>query len=726
MKRIISITLTLILMMMSVSVAMAEDIQMNATLEFTTDPMTLNLSEPGEFTVFYSIDNKSLSTRINADVNYSLKDDEGNVLWSEDTVITVSAGGTKRFQCTGVVSKYGVHTFSVYIKNKNTGEILTGETAVSLSKPVLNLNSSTGVSAHFAWNSNPNSTIPYLRKMGTEFVRDEIYWKDYEKEKGVYKMPEKADDYVNKLVENGLEPLIILDFGNILYTETENSYPETDEQILAYGNYVYNLVKDLKGRVTYFEVWNEMNLQGVEKGKIYAKMLKTAYERAKQANPDCKIVGPVTAGISESFFRYMKQEVPDIANYMDVLSYHEYGYTKTPEDADYEGTLRYCTDTLRTYFGADKEIWLTEMGWAEHYEELTERQTAMYTVRQFLNNTVEDLADKMFVYCWINHQYHASVYEANLGLLNGDLSAKRGYVALAAMNHFVGNLTLDKRVIDAEDNYIYTYKNGESEEITVLYNVNDDAKTVTVLPAFENSALYDMYGNKIADLSGSNEYTVGVNGAPKYIVSRKSSVVMNYKTNTAEIFGQIKTANAGEQIMIYVTNPGVERESVLTEENLVYVEQGTVGNNGIYEFSFPMNKEAGIYNIYVGYRGNDTLTGPVELMVKRDISGVTGIYNGEKKIESISDILENESVVVAKGIVDNKFNVNFEGVLYAVGMKENRVSWVESLGSEISGYGEHTIKIGLDKKLVADSDEIKLYLWTDNQIPVAEHITVIK
>lgn len=726
MKRIISIILTVILMTVSVQWVLAEDVAMNATLTFTSEPMDLNLSAPGEFTVCYSIDNKSLTTRINADVNYTLTDEDANVLWSDEAAITVSAGGTKKVQCTGAVSKYGVHTFTVYIKDKNTGEVLTGETEVSLSKQVLNLNSSAGISAHFAWGSNPNSTIPYLRKMGSGFVRDEIYWKDYEKEKGVYKLPEKADDYVNKLVENGIEPLIILDFGNTLYTETENAYPETDEQILAYGNYVYNLVKDLKGRVTYFEVWNEMNLQGVEKGTTYAKMLKTAYERAKQANPDCKIVGPVTAGISQSFFRYMKQEVPDIANYMDVLSYHEYGYTKTPEDADYEGTLRYCTDTLRTYFGADKEIWLTEMGWAEHYEELTERQTAMYTVRQFLNNTVEDLAEKMFVYCWINHQNHTSVYEANLGLLNGNLSAKRGYVAMAAMNYFVGNLTLDNRVIDSADNYIYTYKNGESEEVTVLYNVNDDAKTVTVSPAYDNSVLYDMYGNKIADLSGSDEYTVGINGAPKYVVSRKSAVVMNYKTNTAEIFGQIDTGRIGEQIMIYVTNPGITKESVLIEENLVYVEQGTVGDGGIYEFSFPMNKDAGLYNIYVGYKGNDELIGPVELMVKRDISGTTGVFAGEDEVSSISGILSNESEVVAKGIVDNKFNVNFEGVLYAVGMKENRVAWVDSLNKSISGFGEHEIEIGLDKKLVADSDEIKLYLWTDNQVPVSEQVTTIK
>ena len=58
----------------------------------------------------------------------------------------------------------------------------------------------------------------------------------------------------------------------------------------------------LKGKVTYFEVWNELNLQGADKGKIYAKMLKTAYIRAKEANPDCKIIGPVTAGVNNSFF----------------------------------------------------------------------------------------------------------------------------------------------------------------------------------------------------------------------------------------------------------------------------------------------------------------------------------------------------------------------------------------------------------------------------------------
>jgi len=330
MKRLLCIIICAILVVCAPATIMAEE-ALNATISVVSGGMELNLTSPGEFNVIYSIDNKSMTNRITATASYTLTDSNGDVLWSGQDDVLVSAGGTKSFKVTGDVSKYGVHTLEILIKDKNSDTAISTNKEISLSRSNIKLNEIAGVSAHFAWNTNPNSTIPYIRDMGVKFVRDEIYWKDYELQKGVYKLPQKADDYVNKLVENGLEPLIILDFGNAIYTADDNAFPQTDEQIEAYGNYVYNLVKDLKGRAKYFEVWNEMNLKGTEHGGTYAKMLKTAYSRAKEANPQCVIIGPVTAGTSRTFFANMKMAVSNIADYVDIASFHEYyAYLRKP------------------------------------------------------------------------------------------------------------------------------------------------------------------------------------------------------------------------------------------------------------------------------------------------------------------------------------------------------------------------------------------------------------
>lgn len=715
MRKILGIILSA-LMLMTIS-AFAEETAMNAELAFVTG--AVNLTDTDDFNVVYSVYNKSITNRVTATAVYTLSDENGNVIWNGGDEVIIPAGSTKKFEFAGNVSKYGVHTLNVLLTDKNSGAVLRGEKEIALSKSNTGRNEYSGVSAHFAWSSNPNSTIPLLGKMGSKYVRDEIYWKDYELEKGKYVLPEKADEYIDMLVENDIEPVIILDFGNKLYTDNNDAYPKNDTQIKAYGEYVYHLVKDLKGRVKYFEVWNEFNLSG--SGSEYAKILKTAYLKAKEANPDCKVIGPVTAGTSNSFFMSMKTAVSDIEKYMDILSYHEY-YAGAPETREYENTLKGHADKLKSYFGSDKEIWLTEMGWSEGNEGITEKEAAMYTVRHFLNNSAEKIADKMFIYSWINHAGHQNPYEANLGLLNGDCSAKKGYVAMAAMNYFLNGTSFYNRNEDSDGNCIYTYKKSEQNTVSVVYNVNNSTKTITFAPEFEKTTVYDMYGNKIKDLTGADSITV--NGAPVYIVSQSSTAVMEYETNRVLLCGEIEGALANEQIMLYVTNPGTATTDVL--DNIVYIEQLTLGAGGIYEFSFPMDKGAGIYNIYIGYANSESLIGPVKLEVIRDVSGYTGVFAGLKQLGTIAEILSNAETVVSKGIIDNRYNTVLDAVLYAVGIKDNKPVWVKSQDKLISGYGEHEVDITLDKKLVAEADEIKLYLWQKDMIPVSGQVTEIR
>lgn len=727
MKKIICIMLSLLMLLPLSGIALADDTTLDAVMEITTNPMDLNLSSPGEFNISYNIDNKSLTDRIMATAEYVLVDEDENLLWNAESDIRISAGGTKSFSFTGNVSKYGVHTLRINIKDKNTAKTLTATASVSLSKANIKQNENAGVSAHFAWSSNPNDTIPFLARMGSKFVRDEIYWEKYEAEEGVYKLSENDNDYINKLVENGLEPLVILNYSATANSEIPlNDTNKFNEFVEGFGEYVYHLVGELKGRVTYFEVWNELNTvdDGAHGGK-YAKLLKTAYNKAKEANPDCKIIGPVTAGTSTKFFLGMKMEDSNISNYMDILSFHEYAYGNYPESAAYKDVLNSCVNKLNSNFGQDKEVWLSEMGYSLGTNGIDERKAAIYTVRQYLNNDYEKIVDKQFVYTWINQQNHSSAYEANLGLLNGDLSAKKGYCALAAMNSFLTGFEVQERNVDSNGNYLYTYRNERKDEVIVLYNVNDETKTVSVSPSFGDSILYDMYGNKLKDLTDADSYSVSVNGAPKYIVNKKAPATMDYKTNTAEIYGQIESALPTESVMLYVTKQGTDKKEVLSADSLVYIEQLKLGTDGTYEFSFPMNEEAGEYNVYIGYGRNADLIGPLKLKVLRDVAGNMGVYINNVQTKEIEDIKNAPASVVARATIDNKYNTELDAVFYAAGLKNNSLLWVRSSELKISGYGEHIIELDFNNPLVLDSDEIRLYLWRDNMRPISESVTGI-
>ena len=180
MRKILGIILSA-LMLMTTS-AFAEETAMNAELAFVTG--AVNLTDTDDFNVVYSVYNKSITNRVTATAVYTLSDENGNVIWNGGDEVIIPAGSTKKFEFAGNVSKYGVHTLNVLLTDKNSGAVLRGEKEISLSKSNTGRNEYSGVSAHFAWSSNPNSTIPLLGKMGSKYVRDEIYWKDYELEKG--------------------------------------------------------------------------------------------------------------------------------------------------------------------------------------------------------------------------------------------------------------------------------------------------------------------------------------------------------------------------------------------------------------------------------------------------------------------------------------------------------------------------------------------------------------
>ncbi|MDE2149711.1 MAG: hypothetical protein KGJ55_07755, partial [Gammaproteobacteria bacterium] len=75
-----------------------------------------------------------------------------------------------------------------------------------------------GVGVHFI---NVPSVQPTLldlaRKIGFDAIRDDAEWKFVETTKGVYRIPPAWDQFVDSARQRGIEPLLILDYGNPLY-----------------------------------------------------------------------------------------------------------------------------------------------------------------------------------------------------------------------------------------------------------------------------------------------------------------------------------------------------------------------------------------------------------------------------------------------------------------------------------------------------------------------------
>jgi hypothetical protein len=155
--------------------------------------------------------------------------------------------------------------------------------------------------------------------------------------------------------------------------------PLTDVQ--SWGDYVYDVVSQYRGRIEAYQICNEPNLaemrhkpQHADPAE-YVAFLREGYQRAKESDPNCIIV---SAGLAVSggagtlamhdvqFLRGMY--AAGAKSYFDVLGSHPYGFAYAPDDA--ASNLVHCFRRVEQqravmvqYGDVAKPIWITEFGW---------------------------------------------------------------------------------------------------------------------------------------------------------------------------------------------------------------------------------------------------------------------------------------------------------------------------------------------------------------------------
>lgn len=272
----------------------------------------------------------------------------------------------------------------------------------------------TSSSVHNAWYNSPETikkTWPMMLKSGVKLNRigqwgDKIDWATVEKTKGVYKIDPELDHYITESVKSGVDILMTLDYGNNLYQQLPDApdfgptwhrghpflqcAPTTPEAVKAFANYCAFMAKHFKGRVKYFEIWNEengwffdawANNGNVEMAKAYGRALLAAAKAIKQANPDAIVSHGGTAGSSLDFFRIALDE--GAGPYLDLVAFHPYGHS-VPEEApssflaevgdkmewkarpaeitDYDSEIAAFKDLVHKY-NPKLNIWANEMNW---------------------------------------------------------------------------------------------------------------------------------------------------------------------------------------------------------------------------------------------------------------------------------------------------------------------------------------------------------------------------
>jgi hypothetical protein len=240
------------------------------------------------------------------------------------------------------------------------------------------------------WTRMFDSGLKWARIGQYEDTSDITGWDWIEQKRGEFSALPELDDYIDSLIDNGIQIQLQLLYGNPMYTSPAgrlpdsitptpasvhnrdmNLYsvfwpPKTPDQITAFVRYTKWMVNRFRGRIHYYALWNEPDItywNPDPNAEEYGRLLGAFAKAVHETDPDAKVVYGGQATLSSDWTRAALGAC-QCASGLDVFNYHTYpgGYSQNtpPESMDY-GAFGPLTPTalraaVRSYPGIRPDI----------------------------------------------------------------------------------------------------------------------------------------------------------------------------------------------------------------------------------------------------------------------------------------------------------------------------------------------------------------------------------
>ena len=228
-------------------------------------------------------------------------------------------------------------------------------------------------------------TVKMAAEAGIGWAKQQFPWAEIEPRKGELSW-EKYDHIVELCQRYGLQIIARLDRPPD-WSRQDNSIPEAPpDDFEDYGDFVYHFVRHYRGRIRYIQIWNEPNIfpewgnRPVDPAD-YVELLKIAYRRAKEADPNVYVLSaPLAITLGEPHPEPGKwRSMNDLdflegmyragaKDYFDILSANAFGFDRPPDDPPDPQVLNFSRvllqrEIMKRHGDADKPIWFNEYGW---------------------------------------------------------------------------------------------------------------------------------------------------------------------------------------------------------------------------------------------------------------------------------------------------------------------------------------------------------------------------
>ena len=346
-----------------------------------------------------------------------------------------------------------------------------------------------------------SNLIDTLAFNGIGHVRSDVSWWHTETEPGVYNYEAHTVDAMEHFARVGITALQLPVYSSAFYDNGRT--PSTPEGLQAYANFANDVVSHFSEVGQDVEVYNEFDhtFNTGECGPTaacYLDMLSTTATTIKAANPNATIVAPGNAGMGIKFD--WLQDFFDLGGlqYTDAISAHPYIRTELPETLG--GDLDRLTQMIRdANGGADKPIWLSEMGWSTVPNWVDDDAQANFLVRMMavsFGHGVErvywyEAADSGLIPD--DGESNFGLFEAPISLIPNAYAPKLSGVAQAVLARQISGKDFVSFSDLEQGAHAYTF--GEGDEATNIVWTEAESTSVTI-EASGPVTITDMFGSK--------------------------------------------------------------------------------------------------------------------------------------------------------------------------------------------------------------------------------------
>jgi hypothetical protein len=379
-----------------------------------------------------------------------------------------------------------------------------------------------GAGTHFgqSWSTTP---MPLLTLSGARGGRDEAQWYQAETTRGTYAFPAKVTNYLQSWQANGIDPLLIADYGNPLYDDVPEDYfdaPFTDTGRAAFANYA-DAVATQFPQIKNLAIWNEWDVNAAgpsnKTPESYLALLKATYPKLKANHPGLTIVGGGDTDVTQVAWFEAFCQLGGL-KYLDVVSIHPYNFLNAPEGLS--AAIDRVRALIRQYNGGvDKPIWVTESGWytGTYQSNVSEPTQAMYAARAQLAVLGRGV-DRYYLYDFMNDGIDPADKEDNFGLVHnpadalGAYTPKPSYVAYATGARQLRGATFLGQEFPGNGLIDQVFAANDGTPLRAIWAASGTGTTVTVNATgpIQVTNLYGVSTTYTPDTNGKVNVPVGV------------------------------------------------------------------------------------------------------------------------------------------------------------------------------------------------------------------------